>query len=106
MEAQGERLLQELLSKEKSLVGKVDEAKAKAKASFEQAQEEATKILEAARAKAEELAKQEVEDGRQEAEAARESVVSAAKSAADALAAQARANLDGAVKLVMEKVLP
>lgn len=106
MEAQGERLLQELLSKEKSLVGKVEEAKAKAKASVEQAQEESTKILDLARVKADDLAKQEAEAGRLEAEAARESVVRAAKSAADGLAAQARANLDGAVKLVMEKVLP
>lgn len=106
MEAQGERLLQELLSKEKSLVGKVEDAKAKAKVLVEQAQEESTKILESARAKADELAKQEAEAGRQEAEAARESVVGAAKSAADTLVAQARANLDGAVTLVMEKVLP
>lgn len=106
MEAHGERLLQELLSKEKSLVGKVEEAKAKAKASFEQAQEEAVTILEAARAKSDDLAKHEAEAGRQEAEATRASVVSAAKSAADALTAQARVNLDGAVKLVMEKVLP
>lgn len=106
MEAQGERLLHELLSKEKSLVGKVEEAKAKAKASLEQAQVESTKILDAARAKADDLAKQEAEAGRLEAEAARESVVSAAKSAADALAAQARANLDRAVTSVMEKVLP
>jgi len=106
LEAQGERLLHELLSKEKSLVGKVEEARAKAMAAVELAQEESTKILAAARVKADDLAKQEAEAGRQEAEAARESVVSAAKSAAAALTAQARANRDGAVTLVMEKVLP
>jgi len=106
LEAQGERLLQELLSHEKSLVGKVEDAKAKAKAAFEGAQAESAKILDAARSKADEIAKAEAEAGRQEAESARETVVSAAKSAAEALSAQARANRDDAVELVLEKVLP
>lgn len=106
MEAQGERLLHELLSHEKSLVGKVEDAKAKAKAAFEGAQAESVKILDAAKATAEEIAKTEAEAGRQEAEAARETVVTAARSAAEALSAQARANRDDAVALVLEKVLP
>jgi len=106
LEAQGERLLQELLSHEKSLVGKVQDARAKAKAAFESAQTESVQILEAAKAKSEEIAKVETEAGRQDAEAARETVVNAAKSAAEALSAQARANRDDAVAMVMEKVLP
>src|SRR5690606_13821232 len=57
LEAQGERLLQDLVKQEKSLVLKVEEAKAKAKLTIEQAQAEAARVLEEARAKADATAK-------------------------------------------------
>ena len=106
METQGERLLQDLLAQEKSLVSKVDEANNKARSVIDKATAEAKALVDAARAKAEALAQSEAEAGRKEEESVRHSVVSAAKEAAGALEAKAAANLSGVVDTVLEKVLP
>ena len=106
MEAQGERLLQDLLAQEKSLIGKVDEANAKARSIVEKATAEAKAQVDAARAKAEAMAQSEAEAGRKEEESVRQSVVSYAKEAAGALEAKAAANLESVVAKVLEKVLP
>lgn len=106
MEAHGERLLQDLVNQEKSLVAKVEDAKAKAKAAIDQAQSEAAAVLAAAREKAEQLARSEAEAGASEAQAAHASIVSAAKEAAQALKLRADAHREAAIKSVLEKVLP
>lgn len=106
MEAQGERLLQDLVNQEKSLVGKVEAARAEAETIIEAARAEAGKTLEEARRKADELAAREAQGGAKEADAAREELVRSARDAASALEARARAHVGRAVDLVMEKVLP
>lgn len=106
METQGERLLQDLLAQEKSLVDKVAEADNKARSVIDKATAEAKALVDAARAKAEALAQSEAEAGRKEEESVRHGVVSAAQEAAGALEAKAAANLASVVDTVMEKVLP
>lgn len=106
MEAQGERLLQDLVTQEKNLVRKVEEAKAGAKASIEAAVAEAAKAVEDAKARAEAAAKRELEAATKEADAAREAIVKAARESAEALNAKASANGARALAVVLEKVLP
>ncbi len=106
MEAQGERLLQDLVTQEKNLVRKVEEAKASAKAGVEAAVAEAAKVVGDAKAKAEAAAKRELEAATKEAEAAREAIVKAARESAEALNAKASANGGKALTVVLEKVLP
>ena len=106
MEAQGERLLQDLVTQEKNLVAKVEDARKQASEIVSDAQEEARGILEEARGKAETLAKQEADRGAKEADSAREDIVHSARETAGRLEAQARAGKDDAVALVMERVLP
>jgi vacuolar-type H+-ATPase subunit H len=106
LEAQGERLLQDLVKQEKNLVLKVEEAKAKAKQTLDKAQADAANALQDARAKAESEAAAMAKSAAEEAAAIREEVVSRAREAAEALDAKAGANLTSAVSSVMEKVLP
>lgn len=106
MEAQGERLLQDLVTQEKNLVAKVEDARKQASEIVSDAQEEARRILEEARGKAEALAKQEADRGAKEADAAREDIVHSARETVGRLEAQARAGKEDAVALVMERVLP
>lgn len=106
LEAQGERLLQDLVSREKTLVAKVEETKTEAAASVEKAHADAAKLLAEAKAKAEAVAKAEADAAAKEAEAAREEVVRVARETAEALKAKAAAHRDRAVAAVMEKVLP
>lgn len=106
LEAHGERLLQDLVNQEKSLVAKVEDAKAKGRDVVEKAQAEAAAVLTTARDKAEKLAQAEAESGRAEAEAAHATVVKAATEAAEALKLRAEANRAAAIDSVLEKVLP
>lgn len=106
LEAHGEKLLQDLVNQEKSLVARVDDARAKAKAVIDQAQNDAAAAVAAAKEKAEQLARSEAEAGNTEAQAAQASIVSAAKEAAQALKLRADAHREAAVKSVLEKVLP
>jgi vacuolar-type H+-ATPase subunit H len=106
LEAQGERLLQDLVKQEKSLVLKVEEAKAKAKQTLDKAQADAARVLQEARAKAEAEAAELAKSAADEAAAIRDEVVSRAREAAEALDAKAGANQPSAVSNVLEKVLP
>jgi len=106
LEPQGERLLQDLVSQEKDLAAKVEEARGRAEATIVEAETEARRILEQARAKVDELVAQRAESAAKEAEAARDEIVRAARETAARLEAEARAAKDDAVSLVMERVLP
>lgn len=106
MEAQGERLLQDLVKQEKSLVLKVEEAKAKAKQTLDKAQANAARALQDARTKAEAQAAEVAQAAAAEAAKIRDDVVKSAREAAEALEAKATANLPTAVSAVLEKVLP
>lgn len=106
MEAQGERLLQDLVTQEKNLLRKVEEAKAKAKATLDDATAEAAKLVQAAKARAEAAAKRELEAATKEADAARDAILKSARESAEALQAKAVANGGKALAAVLEKVLP
>lgn len=106
MEAQGERLLQDLVKQEKSLLLKVDEAKATARTTLEKAEAQAAKLKLEAQAQADALAKNDAEAAAAEADSVREEVVSGAREAAQGLQQQAVGKLDGVVATLMEKVLP
>ncbi len=106
MDAQGERLLQDLVNQEKSLVAQVKDARSKAAGIIEAAEKERDKILQEARSTAEASATREAEAAAKEAEAAREAIVQVARDSAAALVVRAQAGKDRAVALVMEKVLP
>ncbi len=106
MEAQGERLLQDLVTQEKVLVRKVEEAKAKAKAIVEQAVADAAKLVEEGNARAEDAAKRDLEAATKEAEAAGEEILRNARDGAGLLKDKASNNSGRAAAMVLEKVLP
>jgi vacuolar-type H+-ATPase subunit H len=106
LEAQGERLLQDLVTQEKNLVRKVEEAKAKAKAELDQATADAAKLVEEAKARAEAAAKRDIAAAAKEAEDAREAIVRSAREGAELLRVKARNNSERAVAAVLDKVQP
>lgn len=99
-------MLQDLVTQEKNLVRKVEEAKAKAKALVDQAVVEAAKQVDDAKARAEGAAKRELEAAAKSAESARADIVRGAREGAELLRDKARNNADRAVAAVLEKVLP
>jgi len=106
LEAQGERLLQDLVTQEKNLVRKVEEAKAKAKAIVEQAAADAAKLVAEGQARAESAAKSDLEAATKEAEAARSEILRNARDGAGLLNDKANNNVGRATAMVLEKVLP
>ena len=106
LEAQGEKLLQDLVSQEQALVSKVDAAKAEAAEMIEKAQAEAETIKAEARTQGDTLTSEHVERSKTEAETARADIIEKAEAEVDGLVSQSRAKQDAAVKLVMERVLP
>ena len=106
MEAQGEKLLQDLVNQEQALIAKVESARAQAAKIVEDAHTEADTIRAQARAKGEEILQAQTAKAKAEAATARDDVLNHAQADVDKVKAQAQANLDKAVALVMERVLP
>lgn len=106
MEAQGEELLQDLITHEQRLVAKVDEARREADEILKQARAEAQRIQRDAERQAERLAKKQAETTEAEAGAIRDEVLSAAREEVAKIEASAKAHRKDAVKFVLEKVMP
>ena len=106
MEARGEKLLQDLVGQEKTLMVKLDEAKKEAAQIIEKAQAEASSIIAKAREKSQTALKDQQEKTQAEADAEREEILGGIRSDVDALEKQSKKNTDKAVQLVMERVLP
>lgn len=106
MEAQGEKLLQDLVSQEQTLIGKVEDAKRQAEQIVQEAQEKAAQIKAQARQEAEQKAETQREEARAKSEEARQEALDGAKKEVETLESQAEKNKGDAVKLVMEQVLP
>lgn len=106
MEASRDPILQDLIHHEKSVVAKVEEARAEAERIVAQARGEARESIERARSEAERLARESADRTRDDAAAARDDILAAARAAADEIAVRATARRDAAVDLVVERVLP
>ena len=106
MEAQGEKLLQDLVSQEQTLIGKVEDAKRQAEQIVQEAQEEASQIKAKARQEADKKAEEQREEARAKSEETRQEALARAKREVETLESQAEQNKGEAVELVMEQVLP
>ncbi|HEX7022480.1 MAG TPA: V-type ATPase subunit subunit G family protein [Trueperaceae bacterium] len=106
MEAQGEKLLQDLVSQEQALVAKVEDAKAEAAEIIKEAQAKAAAIAAEARTRAETLARQQAEKTRAESEVARQAILNDANAGVAAIESRAEKSIDSAVEFVLEQVLP
>lgn len=106
MEAPRDPLLQDLIHHEKTVAGKVEEARAEAERIVAQARAEAHEAIERARRDAEAHVREASERASEEAEVARRAIVEAARGEVADLEAQAAARREAAVALVMEQVLP
>ena len=106
MEAKGEKLLQDLASHEQVLVGRVEDARKQATIMIQQARDDAEQLLLKAREDGGAATKVQLEDVDAEAEDIRQDILGAAKSEVDVLEKQAQANIDEAIKAVLDKVLP
>jgi vacuolar-type H+-ATPase subunit H len=106
LEAKGEKLLQDLASHEQVLVGRVEEARQQASTIVEQAREEAEELLLKAREDGDAATKAQLEQTVVEANAIREDILNAAQSEVGRIEKQAKANVDEAIKVVLDQVLP
>ncbi len=105
-EAQGERLLQELVNYEQGLVSKIEQAKVEAAEMVTGAEARAKEIQAKASQKAEQLAEAQAEKTQMEVEEVRREVLEAAEREVAALEARGRENVGSAAKFVLERVLP
>lgn len=106
MEAPRDSLLQELIHHEKTVVGKVEEARAEAERIVAHARNEAREALEKARTQGEALAREAAERAHRDADAARATIVGEAQQVVAELERRAMAQRDAAVAVVVEQVLP
>ena len=106
MDTQGEKLLQDLVNQEKSLVAQVEQARSQAKETIATAQQEANEVRANAVKQAEEAARAILNEAEQEAEKIRAEVVADADRVVQQLANQSKSQMERAVNAVLEKVLP
>ncbi|MDZ7705813.1 MAG: V-type ATPase subunit subunit G family protein [Trueperaceae bacterium] len=106
MEAQGEKLLQNLVDHEQSLVSKVEDAQKEAADIVRKAEAEAEEIRAQARQKADKLAKEQAEQIRDEREKIRKEVLDRSAGEVDEIRERADANKEQGVQLVLERILP
>jgi ATP synthase H subunit len=106
LEATGEKLLQDLVNQEKSVVAKVEAAKEQTAKLVQEAHAEAASLKHKAMEKAEAMFKDIMSKAQTEAEAARADIVKKVTEEVSVIESLAKANRDKAVKAVMERVLP
>jgi vacuolar-type H+-ATPase subunit H len=106
LEAKGEQLLQDLVNQEKAITAKVDGSKEQAAKLVADAHAEAASLKSAATTKAEALYKDVMQKANVDADAAKNELLAKAKQEASMIESLAKANLDKAVKMVLERVLP
>lgn len=106
MEAQGERLLQELIDHEQTLLAKVEAAKREAQEILRQAEAEAQTIAAAVDKQIAQLSAERAAQTRRQTEEARQAILAAVEGEVARLEARGKERLGEAVKLVLERVLP
>ncbi len=106
LEAKGEQLLQDLVNQEKAVSAKVDGTKEQAAKIVQDAYAEAAALKAKATERAEVLYKDVMTKASAEADAAKAEVLSKAKAEVEVVQSLAKANMDKAVKAVLERVLP
>lgn len=106
MEAKGEQLLQDLVNQEKAITAKVDSSKEQAAKLVADAHAEAASLKASATQKAEALYKEVMQKATADAEVAKNDLLAKAKQEAGMIESLAKANIDKAVKMVLERVLP
>lgn len=106
METKGEQLLQDLVNQEKAVSAKVDGAKEQAAKIVQDAYTEAASLKAKATERAEALYKEVMSKAQAEADTAKSDVLNKAKAEVDVVVSLAKANMDKAVKVVLERVLP
>jgi vacuolar-type H+-ATPase subunit H len=106
LEAKGEQLLQDLVNQEKAITAKVDSSKEQAAKLVADAHAEAASLKASATQKAEALYKEVMQKATADAEVAKNDLLAKAKQEAGMIESLAKANIDKAVKMVLERVLP
>lgn len=106
MEAPRDPLLQDLIHHEKTVAGKVEEARREAERIVSQARADAREALEGARREGDEIAKAAAERATEEARAARDRIVAEAREAVVAVERMGSERREQAVAVVLEQVLP
>jgi vacuolar-type H+-ATPase subunit H len=106
LEAPRDPLLQDLIHHEKTVAGKVEEARREAERIVAQARAEARETLDRARREGDELAKAAAEKANEEAQAARERIVAQARDEVASIERLGTERRDRAVTGVLEQVLP
>ena len=106
LEAPRDPLLQDLIHHEKTVAGKVEEARREAERIVSQARADARDALERARREGDALAKAAAERAAEEAEAARQRIVAEAREAVVAVERMGAERRSRAVAAVLEQVLP
>lgn len=106
LEAPRDPLLQDLIHHEKTVAGKVEEARREAERIVSQARADAREALEGARREGDEIAKAAAERATEEARAARERIVAEAREAVVAVERMGSERREPAVAVVLEQVLP
>jgi vacuolar-type H+-ATPase subunit H len=106
LEAKGEQLLQDLVNQEKAITAKVDSSKEQAAKLVADAHAEAASLKSAATQKAEALYKEVMQKATADADVAKNELLAKAKQEASMIEQLAKNNMDKAVKMVLERVLP
>jgi V/A-type H+-transporting ATPase subunit G/H len=106
LEATGEKLLQDLVNQEKSVVAKVEAAKEQAAKIVQDAYAEAAALKAKATERAEAIYKDVMSKAQGEAEAARAAIVKKASEEVSSIESMAKNNLAKAVQVVIGRVLP
>jgi vacuolar-type H+-ATPase subunit H len=106
LEAQGERLLQELISYEQALLARVEAARQEAEELLGQAEVEAQAIAAEIDQQIARLNAEQTAQARRQAEEVRLASLAKAEAEVARLEARSQGRLDEAVKLVLERVLP
>ena len=106
MEATGEKLLQDLVNQEKSVVAKVEAAKEQAAKLVQEAHAEAAALKTKAAEKAEAMFKDIMSKAQAEADAARSDIIKKATDEVGSVESLAKTNIAKAVQAVVGRVLP
>ena len=106
LEAPRDPLLQDLIHHERTVAGKVEEARREAERIVSQARADAREALERARREGDEFVKAAAERAAEEARAARDGIVAEAHQAVGVVERLGSEHRDQAVAAVLEQVLP
>ena len=106
MEAQGERLLQNLVDEEQKLLVKVEEARTEAARIVADAERKAADIRQEALTRADRTAQERRDDTERESSAERDEILGSAERDVQGAEAGAQGAHDAAVQRVLERVLP